>query len=153
MALLWSFLIGVVAGLRSFTAPTLVSWAAWLGWVDVKSTWASWLGHPVTVAILTVLAVGELVVDKLPNTPSRTAPAGFAPRIVTGGFSGAVLCIGSGLVVWGAVLGVVGAVLGTLGGYQARTRLVAAAGGRDLPIALLEDAVAVLGALAIVGLL
>jgi uncharacterized membrane protein len=100
-----------------------------------------------------VLALGELVVDKLPNAPSRKAPAGFGARIVTGGFSGAVLCIGAGLTVWGALLGVIGAVVGTLGGYQARKRLVAATGGRDLPIALLEDAAAVLGALAIVGLL
>ena len=41
--------------------------------------------------------------------------------------------------------GVIGAVLGTLGGYEARKRLVAARGGRDLPIALLEDVVAVGG--------
>ena len=45
--------------------------------------------------------------------------------------------------------GIIGAVLGTLGGYQARKRLVAATGGKDLPIALLEDAVAILGGLAI----
>jgi uncharacterized membrane protein len=48
--------------------------------------------------------------------------------------------------------GIVGAVLGTLGGYQARARLVAATGGKDLPIALLEDAVAILGAFAIAAL-
>ena len=47
--------------------------------------------------------------------------------------------------------GVIGAVLGTLGGYQARKRLVAASGGKDLPIALLEDAVAILGGFAIVA--
>ena len=39
-----------------------------------------------------------------------------------------------------------------MGGYQARKRLVAANGGKDLPIALLEDAVAVFGALAILAL-
>ena len=92
------------------------------------------------------------VVDKLPNTPSRKAAAGFGARIVTGGFSGSVLACGAGLAVWGALLGVIGAVVGTLGGYQARSRLAGAV-GRDLPVALLEDAVAVLGALAIVGLL
>ena len=45
--------------------------------------------------------------------------------------------------------GVIGAVLGTLGGYQARRRLVAAVGGKDLPIALLEDVVAIGGGFAI----
>jgi uncharacterized membrane protein len=43
-------------------------------------------------------------------------------------------------------------VLGTLGGYEARKRLVAVTGGRDLPIALAEDAVAVLGGFAIAAL-
>lgn len=40
-------------------------------------------------------------------------------------------------------------MLGTLGGYEARRRLVAATGGRDLPIALVEEAVAVFGGFAI----
>jgi uncharacterized membrane protein len=150
MTLLGSFLIGIVAGLRTFTAPALVSWGAVAGWVGVTGTWASWMCYPVTAGVLTAVAVVELIIDKLPNTPSRTAPVGFGGRIVSGGFSGAVICAGNGLV-WGAVLGVIGAVIGTLGGYQARRRLVAATGGRDLPIALLEDAVAVLGAPAIVA--
>jgi uncharacterized membrane protein len=158
MTLVASFLIGVVAGLRSLTAPALVSWGAYLGWVDADGTWASWVGHPITVTVLTVLAVVELITDKLPKTPSRTTPTGFAPRIITGGFSGAVICIGLGagsvlaMSIWGAILGVVGAVLGTLGGYQLR-KWLAGAFGRDLPAAVLEDAIAVLGALAIVSLL
>jgi len=48
------------------------------------------------------------------------------------------------------VAGAIGAVAGTFGGYEFRTRLVAATGGRDLPIALLEDASAIVGALLIV---
>ena len=40
--------------------------------------------------------------------------------------------------------GIAGAVVGTLGGYEARRRL-AAAFGRDLPAALLEDVVAIVG--------
>ena len=47
--------------------------------------------------------------------------------------------------------GAIGAVIGTLGGYEARTRLASAAGGRDLPIALLEDAVAIASAAWIVS--
>jgi uncharacterized membrane protein len=51
----------------------------------------------------------------------------------------------------GVIMGALGAVAGTLGGYEARSRLVRATGGKDLPIALLEDAVAVCGALWIVS--
>lgn len=54
-------------------------------------------------------------------------------------------------MVGGLIAGALGAVLGTLGGYEARKRLVAATGGKDLPIALLEDAVAVIGAILIVS--
>ena len=50
-------------------------------------------------------------------------------------------------MIGGLVTGAIGAVIGTLGGYEARKRLVAATGSRDLPIALFEDAVAILGAL------
>src|ERR1700730_14637727 len=74
LVLLMALLIGVVAGLRSMTAPTVVAWAAFLGWINLHSTWASWVANVITVAVLTVLAVGELVTDKLPKTPARTVP-------------------------------------------------------------------------------
>ena len=148
-ALFLALLIGVVAGLRSLTAPAVVAWGALLGWISLDLTWAHWVGNVITVVVLTILAVAELVSDKLPNTPPRTAPPAFGARILPGGFAGAVIGTPFGHP-WTAVgAGVVGAVLGTLGGYQARKRLVAATGGKDLPIALLEDAVAILGGLAI----
>ncbi|UQX09382.1 DUF4126 family protein [Candidatus Mycobacterium methanotrophicum] len=140
--------IGVVAGLRSMTAPAVVAWAAALHWINLNGTWASWLAHPITVAIITVVAVGELVVDKLPKTPSRVAPPSFVARIALGAFAGAVLGTAWGYKWGSAGAGAIGAVLGTLGGYEARSRLVASH-GHDLPIALLEDAVAVLGGFAL----
>jgi uncharacterized membrane protein len=140
--------IGVIAGLRSFTAPTVVAWAATLHWINLNGTWASWVGSPITAGIFSVLAIGELYLDKQPKTPPRTAPPSFIARIGAGAFAGAVIGTAWG-VTWGALgAGAVGAVLGTLGGYQARSRL-SAARGRDLPIALLEDAVAVLGGFAL----
>ena len=151
LALLMALLIGVIAGLRSLTAPAVVSWAAFLGWINLHGTWASWMGNIITVIILSLLAVGELVNDKLPKTPARTAPPVFAARIIMGAFAGAVIGTVWGFKWGGLGAGIVGAVLGTLGGYQARTRLVAATGGKDLPIALLEDAVAILGGFAIVA--
>ncbi|EUA44377.1 putative membrane protein [Mycobacterium xenopi 3993] len=57
-----------------------------------------------------------------------------------------------GLHLGGLGAGIVGAVLGTLGGYTARTRLVGATGGHDLPVALVEDAVAVLGGFAVAAM-
>jgi uncharacterized membrane protein len=151
LVLLMALLIGVVAGLRSLTAPAVVAWAGFLGWINLSHTWASWMADLITVIVLTVLAVGELVTDKLPKTPPRTAPLGFGARIIMGGFSGAVIGAAWHFTFSSLGAGVVGAVLGTLGGYHARRRLVAARGGQDLPIALLEDAVAILGGFAILA--
>lgn len=143
--------IGVVAGLRSLTPPAVVAWAAFLHWINLSHTWASWVGNLVTVVVFTLLAAGELVVDKLPKTPPRTAPPSFAFRIVSGAFAGAVIGTAWGYT-WSALgAGAVGAVLGTLGGYQARARLTSAH-GHGTPIALLEDAVAVLGGFAIAAI-
>jgi uncharacterized membrane protein len=150
--LLLALLIGVVAGLRSLTAPAVVAWAAFLGWINLTGTWASWVANLITVVILTVLAVAELVSDKLPKTPPRTAPPAFGARLVMGGFAGAVIGAHPHWTVTSLGAGVIGAVLGTLGGYHARKRLVAARNGQDLPIALLEDAVAILGAFAVLAL-
>lgn len=152
LVLLMALLIGVVAGLRSLTAPAVVAWAAMLGWIDLQSTWAVWMGSAITVAIITVLAIAELVTDKLPKTPPRTASPSFAARITMGAFAGAVIGAAWHYTFSALGCGVIGAVLGTVGGYQARRRLVESRGGQDLPIALLEDAVAVLGGFAILAL-
>jgi uncharacterized membrane protein len=150
-AYFFAFLIGVIAGLRSLTAPAVVSWAARLGWLHVENTWLAFLGFAATPYIFSVLAIGELIADKLPNTPSRKAPPGFITRIVTGGLSGAALGASGGSWMVGLAAGVVGAIAGTLGGYEFRGRLVKATGGKDLPIALLEDAIAIGGALLLVS--
>ncbi len=148
---IWAFLIGVIAGLRSMTAPAAVSWAAHLGWLHLENTGLAFLGFAFTPYIFTVLAIGELIADKLPKTPSRKAPGPFLGRIVTAALSGAALgAAGQGLA-GGLVAGALGGIAGTLGGYEFRARLVKAIGGKDLPIALLEDIIAVGGAILIVS--
>jgi len=152
LVLLLALLIGVVAGLRAFTAPAVMAWAAMLNWINLSGTWASWMGHWATVAILTVLAVAELVSDKMPTLPSRKSAPQFLVRLATGAFSGAVLGTAWGYR-WGSLgAGLIGAVLGTLGGYAARTRLVAANGGRDRPVALGEDLFAAAAGIAVAAL-
>jgi uncharacterized membrane protein len=132
-------------------APAVVSWAARLGWLRVEDTWLAFLGFAYTPYILTVLALGELVADKLPNTPSRKTLAPFAARVVTGALSGAALGTASDALVGGLVAGAIGGIAGTLGGYQFRAGLVKAIGGKDLPIAILEDVIAIGGAALIVS--
>jgi len=142
--LLLAFGIGVIAGLRAFTAPTVTSWAAYLGWMHLQHSPLGFLASITTVVIFTLLAAFELFNDKRPNTPSRTAPGGLLARIVTGGFSGAAVGVASGQLVKVAVLlGIVGALVGTFGGYQVRTRAVKALKVPDYVIAAAEDLVAI----------
>ncbi|HEY2798317.1 MAG TPA: DUF4126 domain-containing protein [Thermoanaerobaculia bacterium] len=146
-----AFLIGVVAGLRAMTAPAVASWAARVGWLNLQGTPLAWLGAAVTPWIFTAAALGELVNDKLPKTGSRKAPPAFLARIVTGALSGAAVGASGGALAAGLVLGALGAVAGTLGGYELRVRLARAI-GRDLPAALIEDAIAIVLAFVSVGL-
>jgi uncharacterized membrane protein len=151
-ALLLAFLIGIVAGLRSLTAPAVVSWAAHRNWIDLHNTPLSFMGSTVTVSIFVLLALVELVADQLPSTPSRTKPVGLIARIVLGGLSGACVAVaGAQSIVIGALLGAVGGVAGAFAGYEVRTRLVRALKVPDFVIAVLEDAVAIGGGLLIVS--
>ena len=145
IVILLALLIGVIAGLRALTAPAVVAWGAFLGWIDVEGKWSQWIAHPIPVAVLTIFLVVELVTDQLPKTPSRKTPPQFVSRIIMGAFAGAV--IGSAFFHTFSALGggIVGAVLGTLGGAEARQRLTAANGGRDRPVAIGEDVIAVGG--------
>jgi uncharacterized membrane protein len=140
---------GVVAGLRAMTVPAAVSWAAYFGLLDVKDSWFAFLGNAWVPWLLTALALGELVTDQLPSTPSRTVPIQFGARIVTGALAGGVVAMSAGNWIAGAAAGVIGAVIGTLGGRALRSRL-ATQFGRDRPAALIEDAVAIGGAVLIV---
>jgi len=146
---LLAFVIGIVAGLRALTAPAAISWAARLGRLSLAGTWLAFLGYAWTPWILTVLAVGELVTDQLPSTPSRKMPGPFGVRILMGAVCGAALTAGAGSMLLGAIVGIAGAVAGTLGGHALRARM-AAAFGADRPAALLEDAIAIGAAVTVV---
>jgi len=150
MFVVLALLIGIVAGLRAFTAPAVVAWAAYLGWLPLGGTPLAFLTHVAAPWILTVLAIVELIGDQLPRTPSRKVPVQFGTRILTGALSGAAMGAAGGQLVVGLVAGVAGAIIGTLGGAAARAKL-AAAFKRDLPAGLIEDAVAIIGAILIAG--
>src|SRR5258707_12828346 len=79
--------IGIVAGLRSLTAPAVVAWGAHLGWLNLHGSPLAFIGSTTAVAILSVLPFGELIAHKLPMIPKLTAPSRLMGRVVPGGFS------------------------------------------------------------------
>jgi uncharacterized membrane protein len=115
-----ALLFGIIAGLRTMTAP------------------AAYFLHRGGIAgyILAVAALGEYIYDASPNARSRTHPIGLSARVVSGGITGWFVA-----GIPGAAAGVVGAVAGTYGGHALRLKLFDALGA--VPSALVEDVIAI----------
>jgi uncharacterized membrane protein len=136
--------IGIVAGLRSFTAPAVVAWAAHLGWLNLHDSPLGFMGSTTAVAIFSLLAIGELVADKLPMTPNRTAPVPLLARIITGALCGACVWAAAGKsLLAGALVGGMAGVIGAFAGYKVRHRLVNNLHIHDVVVAVCEDLFAI----------
>jgi uncharacterized membrane protein len=146
-------LLGLVTGMRSMTAMAVLCWFAYRGDLSLDGTWASWAGKLVTAIIFTVLALGEFVADKLPKASNRTALGPLLVRVVLGGLIGAIVAAGlNGSEFEGIILGVGGALIGTFGGFLVRREIVLRLGRKDWPVALVEDASAILFAVLAMGI-
>ena len=132
-----AFGLGVVAGMRSLTAPALLR-----SWMSRQRHLAPTpLDHVATPTVLAAMAAGELVADKLPFTPDRTAPPSVAFRALSGALVGGSFCAANRRSpVAGALLGAVGAVAATYAAFHIRSYLVKERGLPDMVVALAEDA-------------
>jgi uncharacterized membrane protein len=90
---------------------------------------------------LTIMAIGELIADKLPFIPARTTPAGLAALIISGGVSSAAVskATGKDMIFYG-LLGSAVAVGVTYAFYHLRKTAGNKTGIADPLIALVEDA-------------
>jgi uncharacterized membrane protein len=146
--LLLCFLIGCVAGLRSMMAPAIICAAAYLRWVHLDGTPLSWMNTMPALCLFTLFAIGELVVDKLPQTPARTASVGLIARAITGGLSGGALALSGGYrLAAGVLLGALGGIVGAFVGYHIRRGLVLQTKLPDFVVAVVEDLLAISGGL------
>lgn len=132
------------------TGPALVCWGAYLGWLRLDGSPLGFMHNPIALVVFSILAVSELVGDKLPSIPSRIKPGPLVVRIFFGGLTGAALCASAHVpIAYGIVLGAVGGIFGAYAGYSTRRAL-----SRSMPpllVALIEDAIAVGGGLLIVS--
>jgi uncharacterized membrane protein len=136
--------IGIVAGLRSLLAPAIVAWAAHFDWLNLHGSPLAFMGSRTAVGIFSVLAIGELIADKLPKTPKRTAFGPLLARILLGGLCGASLSAATGKsLLTGALLGGTGGVIGAFVGYETRRRIVNSLHIKDIFFAICEDLVAI----------
>jgi uncharacterized membrane protein len=137
--------LGVVAGMRSMMAPAVLALtlSRQPEYVPTSAP-ARWFALSPVAVILGIMALGELVADKLPMTPNRTALGPFVVRLATGSVTGAALVQLGGINPWaGAACGAVGAILGTFGMFHARKFAGRVTGISDPYIGAIEDVVAI----------
>jgi uncharacterized membrane protein len=139
-------LLGFDAGLRSLTPLALLALrqpnapriAGWKRWYPLRHRWSR--------AALVAAGAGELVADKLPQTPSRIEPPQLAGRALMGGIAGLAIAStrhGFPAYLVGAILGAAGAIAGSYAGYHARKAIGDATSLPDPAVALGEDAIAI----------
>lgn len=138
-------LLGLATGLRTMTPIAVICWYAYIGYLPVDGSWASWTGRLSVAIVFTVLAVGELIGDKLPQIPDRVSPGPLMARLVFGGLCGSIAATAiSGPGIEGVLLGVLGALLGAFGGFMVRRHLRERFECGDWIVAVCEDATAIL---------
>ncbi len=137
--------MGAVAGLRSLTAPALFSYMATRrNDGALVETPLGGLASPKVAGTLCALAIGEMIVDKLPQAPNRTIPGSVIFRALSGGVIGAAICAEEREPeLPGALLGAVGAVAATYAAYHLRQTTDRKTGLPDPIVALVEDAIAI----------
>jgi uncharacterized membrane protein len=129
-ALLAAFILGIVSGLRVFTAPAVLLLTRRGGIIGI---------------ILGILALVEYALDIMPKTPPRTGLTGLNARIISGAFVGFWVTFTQGGStahnVVGGVIGIVGALIGAFGGLNLRMRAIPAIGG--VASGIVEDLIAI----------
>ncbi len=140
--------LGAISGLRSMSGPALLSRAAARDRLSLEGTRLSFLGSPRVSKTLLVMALGELVVDKLPATPSRTALPPLLGRAAMGALVGAAVFASDGRrEAAGATLGSSAAVVAAFAGERLRVLAGGITGLPDPVVALAGDAIVLLGGL------
>ncbi len=134
------------------TAPAAVSWAASNGRLSLTNSPLALLDSARAERTTRKLALGEFVSDKASVLPSRLKPGSLLFRLISGGVCGAAFSVSEGeKPAAGAALGATGALVSSLLGYAWRTRVIKQWQIPDLAGALMEDALAIGLAAAVVA--
>lgn len=143
--LIAALVLGFVAGMRSMMPLAALSITIWRHPEIAPATSpAHWFTLRALEIIFVLAALGELIGDKLPRTPNRTALGPFVGRIASGSLTGAALVQLGGVDPWtGAACGAIGAVASTFGMFHARRLVGRVTGIRDPYVGAMEDVLAI----------
>lgn len=143
--------IGVIAGMRSMSAPAFVSnYLAKEQSIEIENSAFRLLASRNVANALKVLAVSEMIADKLPIIPDRISPTPLLGRAISGAICGASMCISKGeRSDIGGISGGLAAIVSAYGFYYLRRKLSEDAGIPNVLLGLIEDAVVIKGGLSI----
>lgn len=114
--------LGIISGMRATFASAVMS--HYLSKKHNAALSASKLGFmqsPVTATVTKLLSAGEVVGDKLPNTPNRIVAPPVVARVAAGAFAGAVICTANkASMAKGILIGGGTALAATFGTYYLR---------------------------------
>jgi uncharacterized membrane protein len=134
--------LGALAGMRSASAPAIASHilshhqSRQLDHSPLK-----FMQSKNVALVLKVLAVGEVIGDKLPSTPNRIKPSSIGFRMLSGALAGAsVYKAVGGKAAMGALIGSVSALASTFGSFYLRKGAVKASHVMDPLVGAIEDA-------------
>lgn len=139
--------LGAVTGMRSLTGLAMVSREL----SDRRrlprhaSRLEEWLAEDLVAIALSGLALGELVVDKVPGVPDRIRPSSLLGRGLIGSLLGAIAA-GRDDRALGAAVGGAAAVVASFAAWFARAQAARITMLPDPALALAEDALALAAA-------
>ncbi len=127
-------LLGAASGLRSQIGVAAIA-------VRSDPSLPQILRQPWTRRVLVAAAVGELIADKLPNTPSRLEPPGIVGRLVLGALAASLYAQTRG-APWprAAGIGAASAIAAAKIGHDLRAQLAKQV--PDPAVAVVEDTIA-----------
>ena len=132
---------GVLAGMRAFSAPALLSHQLSREPVEAPEGRARVLASRPLSRVLAVLAVGELLADKAPWVPARISPPALVARDLSGALTGAAVAAPHRPLSAGrALLGAMAAVASAFTFYKLRQLATHRLGLPNTVAGLVEDA-------------
>lgn len=143
---------GLLAGIRSMSAPALVSnYLAENRPQRLEDTPVEFLVSPAVGTVLQVAALGEMVADKMPFIPARTRVSSLLWRSLTGAITGATVgAVNKRQIVTTAVIGAGFAIVGAYAAYEVRREVKERYGVPDALLGTVEDVLVLGGGAALV---
>ena len=139
---LWRALgLGALSGVRSMSGPAVLASTLERHGKDVIS--GRKLGFPLG-RVLTLLAAGEFVADKLPFTPARTMPPSLVARTFSGAFVGLATARKREARLAPTLVGAAAAAASTFASYHLRRLATQRSKRLGYGMAVAEDALALL---------